>query len=136
MTFVQESLFPILRTKVYDRPLVYLDNAATTQKPQAVIDVLTSYYTSLNSNIHRGTHYLATAATERFEEVRHKVCSFINAADCTEVVFTRGTTESINLVASSFGERFIGEGDEVIRLWSIIPIWSLGRWSVSARGPR
>ena len=111
---MQESLFPILQTKVYDRPLVYLDNAATTQKPQAVIDVLNSYYTSLNSNIHRGPHYLATAATERFEEVRRKVCAFINAADRGEVVFTRGTTESINLVASSFGERFIGEGDEVI----------------------
>lgn len=111
---MQESLFPILRTTVYDRPLIYLDNAATTQKPQSVIDVLNSYYTSLNSNIHRGTHYLATAATERFEEVRRKVCAFINAADRGEVVFTRGTTESINLVASSFGERFIGEGDEVI----------------------
>lgn len=111
---MQESQFPILRTKVYDRPIVYLDNAATTQKPQAVIDVLTSYYTSLNSNIHRGTHYLATAATEKFEEVRRKVQSFINAADRAEVVFTRGTTESINLVAASFGERFIGEGDEVI----------------------
>ncbi|MBQ3579755.1 MAG: cysteine desulfurase [Bacteroidales bacterium] len=111
---VQESLFPILRTTVYDRPLIYLDNAATTQKPQSVIDVLNAYYTSLNSNIHRGTHYLATAATERFEEVRRKVCAFINAADRGEVVFTRGTTESINLVASSFGERFIGEGDEVI----------------------
>ena len=110
---MQESLFPILQTKVYDRPLVYLDNAATTQKPQSVIDVLNAYYTSLNSNIHRGTHYLATAATERFEEVRRKVCAFINAADRGEVVFTRGTTESINLVAS-FGERFIGEGDEVI----------------------
>lgn len=111
---MQESLFPILRTTVYDRPLIYLDNAATTQKPQSVIDVLNAYYTSLNSNIHRGTHYLATAATERFEEVRRKVCAFINAADRGEVVFTRGTTESINLVASSFGERFIGEGDEVI----------------------
>ena len=111
---MQESLFPILQTKVYDRPLVYLDNAATTQKPQSVIDVLNAYYTSLNSNIHRGTHYLATSATERFEEVRRKVCAFINAADRGEVVFTRGTTESINLVASSFGERFIGEGDEVI----------------------
>ena len=111
---MQESLFPILRTTVYDRPLIYLDNAATTQKPQSVIDVLNAYYTSLNSNIHRGTHFLATAATERFEEVRRKVCAFINAADRGEVVFTRGTTESINLVASSFGERFIGEGDEVI----------------------
>ena len=111
---MQESLFPILRTKVYDRPLVYLDNAATTQKPQAVIDVLTSYYTSLNSNIHRGTHYLATVATERFEEVRRKVAAFINASDRAEVVFTRGTTESINLVAYSFAERFIREGDNVI----------------------
>lgn len=111
---MKESQFPILRTKVYDRTLIYLDNAATTQKPQSVIDALTSYYTSLNSNIHRGTHYLATAATERFEEVRRKVQAFINAADRAEVVFTRGTTESINLVASSFSERFISDGDNVI----------------------
>ena len=111
---MQQSQFPILQSSVYGHPLIYLDNAATTQKPQSVIDALTSYYTSLNSNIHRGTHYLATAATERFEEVRCKVQSFIGAADRSEVVFTRGTTESINLVASSFSERFVGEGDNVI----------------------
>ena len=111
---MQQSQFPILQSSVYGHPLIYLDNAATTQKPQSVIDALTSYYTSLNSNIHRGTHYLATAATERFEEVRCKVQSFIGAADRAEVVFTRGTTESINLVASSFSERFVGEGDNVI----------------------
>ncbi len=111
---MQQSQFPILQSSVYGHPLIYLDNAATTQKPQSVIDALTSYYTSLNSNIHRGTHYLATAATERFEEVRRKVQSFIGAADRAEVVFTRGTTESINLVASSFSERFVGEGDNVI----------------------
>ena len=108
------SQFPIVQTTVYDRPLIYLDNAATTQKPQSVIDTLTRYYTELNSNIHRGTHHLATVATERFEEVRLKVCRFINAADRAEIIFTRGTTESINLVAFSFCEKFVSEGDEVI----------------------
>ncbi len=106
--------FPILGTTVYDRPLVYLDNAATTQKPQCVIDALCNYYTSLNSNIHRGTHHLASLATERYEEVRRKVASFVNAASSDEIVFTRGTTEAINLVAFSFAERFLSEGDEVI----------------------
>lgn len=106
--------FPILGTTVYDRPLVYLDNAATTQKPQCVIDTLCNYYTSLNSNIHRGTHHLASLATERYEEVRRKVASFINAASSDEIVFTRGTTEAINLVAFSFAERFLSEGDEVV----------------------
>mgnify|MGYP002622488020 FL=1 len=114
MTIVQRSEFPVLQRRVYGHPLIYLDNAATTQKPQSVIDCLVDYYTTLNSNIHRGTHYLATAATERFEEVRRKVRSFINAADDGEVVFTRGTTESINLVASSFAERYLGEGDNVV----------------------
>jgi cysteine desulfurase/selenocysteine lyase len=106
--------FPILGTTVYDRPLVYLDNAATTQKPQCVIDALCNYYTSLNSNIHRGTHNLASLATERYEDVRRKVASFVNAASSDEIVFTRGTTEAINLVAFSFAERYISEGDEVI----------------------
>lgn len=108
------SQFPILETTVYGRPLVYLDNAATTQKPQSVIDVVSNYYSSLNSNIHRGTHHLATVATERFEDVRDKVCHFINAPDRADIIFTRGTTESINLVAASFCERFVNEGDEVI----------------------
>lgn len=106
--------FPILNTQVYKHRLVYLDNAATTQKPEQVIQVLCDYYRTLNSNIHRGAHHLAAEATERYEEVRRKVQQFINARSSNEIVFTRGTTESINLVASSFGRRYLGEGDEVI----------------------
>ena len=106
--------FPILDTIVYNHRLVYLDNAATTQKPRQVIDALTGYYLTLNSNIHRGAHYLAAQATERYEEVRTKVQRFVNARSSKEIVFTRGTTESINLVASSFGRAFLGPGDEVI----------------------
>ncbi|MBR1834005.1 MAG: cysteine desulfurase [Bacteroidales bacterium] len=106
--------FPILDTKVYNHQLVYLDNAATTQKPRQVIDVLTGYYLTLNSNIHRGAHYLAAQATERYEKVRTQVQQFINARSRSEIVFTRGTTESINLVASSFGRAFLHAGDEVI----------------------
>lgn len=106
--------FPILDTQVYGKPLVYFDNAATTQKPQQVIDALTGYYTSLNSNIHRGAHYLAAQATEEYEQTRIRVQQFINARHRHEIVFTRGTTESINLVAATFGQRFLHEGDEVI----------------------
>ena len=106
--------FPILDTQVYGHRLVYLDNAATTQKPQQVIDALASYYLTLNSNIHRGTHYLATLATERYETVRQKVQQFIHAASNKEIVFTRGTTESINLVAATFGRQFLHKDDEVI----------------------
>ena len=106
--------FPILDTQVYGHRLVYLDNAATTQKPQQVIDALASYYLTLNSNIHRGTHYLATLATERYEAVRQKVQQFIHAASNKEIVFTRGTTESINLVAATFGRQFLHKDDEVI----------------------
>ncbi len=106
--------FPILDTKVYNRRLVYLDNAATTQKPRQVIDTLMGYYLTLNSNIHRGAHYLAAEATERYEKVRAQVGQFINARSRSEIVFTRGTTESINLVASSFGRAFLHAGDEVI----------------------
>lgn len=106
--------FPILDTQVYGHRLVYLDNAATTQKPQQVIDALASYYLTLNSNIHRGTHYLATLATERYETVRLKVQQFIHAASNKEIVFTRGTTESINLVAATFGRQFLHQDDEVI----------------------
>ncbi len=108
------SQFPILDTEVHGHPLVYLDNAATTQKPLSVVHTLTDYYLHLNSNIHRGTHHLAVLATERYEQVRRQVQQFINARHHHEVVFTRGTTESINLVASSFGRRFIQPGDEVI----------------------
>ena len=129
--------FPILDTKVYGHPLVYLDNAATTQKPQQVIDALTGYYLTLNSNIHRGAHYLAAQATERYEEVRRKVQLFVNARNNKEFVFTRGTTESINLVASSFGRGFLKECDEVIvsgmeHHSNIVP-WQLACEQVGAR---
>ena len=106
--------FPILTTQINDHPLVYLDNAATTQKPQAVIDSLRDYYAHTNSNVHRGGHTLAVRATDMYELAREKVARFINAAHAHEVIFTRGTTESINLVASSFGEAFIQPGDEII----------------------
>ena len=108
------ELFDILNTSVYGKPLIYFDNAATTQKPRSVIETLTNYYTTLNSNIHRGAHYLSTTATEAYEHSRRKVQSFINAKHSHEIVFTRGTTESINLVASSFAKRFLAEGDEII----------------------
>lgn len=108
------SHFPILGTAAHGHPLVYLDNAATTQKPLSVIETLDTYYRSQNANIHRGTHYLATTATEAYEKVRRQVQQFIGARHSHEIVFTRGTTESINLVASSFGKRYITAGDEVI----------------------
>ena len=105
---------PILNTQVYNHPLVYLDNAATTQKPRRVVDTLSNYYLTLNSNIHRGTHHLATLATERYEAVRRQVQQFINARSHREIVFTRGTTESINLVAASYCQRFLHPYEEVI----------------------
>lgn len=108
------SQFPILNQKVYGKPLVYFDNAATTQKPQSVIDTLCRYYETLNSNIHRGAHYLAAQATDEYEQTRRAVQEFINARNNYEIVFTRGTTESINLVASSFGQQFMNEEDEVL----------------------
>lgn len=106
--------FPILKTNVRNKPLVYLDNAATTQKPQQVLDILIRYYSSMNSNIHRGVHYLSGIATDAFETARIKVKNFINAKSEKEIIFTRGTTESINLVANSFGRSNLGEGDEII----------------------
>ena len=106
--------FPILDTQVHGHPLVYLDNAATTQKPQAVVETLSDYYLHLNANIHRGAHHLAAVATERYEGVRRQVQQFINARHSHEIVFTRGTTESINLVASSFAKRYFTGDDEVI----------------------
>ena len=110
---IQEQ-FPILDTEVHGHRLVYLDNAATTQKPQSVVDALTDYYGHLNANIHRGTHHLAVEATERYEAVRRQVQHLVNACHSHEIVFTRGTTESINLVASSFARRFFTGDDEVI----------------------
>jgi cysteine desulfurase / selenocysteine lyase len=106
--------FPILRRKIYNKPLVYFDNGATTQKPQAVIDALTDIYTSYNANIHRGVHFLSDASSEAYENAREKVKSFINAEKREEVIFTSGTTGSINGVAFSFGERYIVPGDEII----------------------
>ena len=106
--------FPILSTTVYDRPLVYLDNAATTQKPLCVLDAMRHEYLNVNANVHRGVHYLSQQATELHEAARETVRRFINAGKTEEVIFTRGTTESINLVASSFCEEFMKEGDEII----------------------
>ena len=106
--------FPVLDQQVHGHQLVYLDNAATTQKPLSVVQTLTDYYSQLNANIHRGAHHLAAVATERYEAVRRQVQVFINARHSHEVVFTRGTTESINLVASSFAKRFFRGDDEVI----------------------
>ena len=106
--------FPILNQTVNDLPLVYLDNAATTQKPQSVIDVINHYYTTFNANIHRGNHTLAVQATQAYENVRKKVATYLNAESADQIIFTRGTTESINLVAYSFGQAFVKEGDEVI----------------------
>ncbi len=106
--------FPILKSKIHGKPLVYLDNAATTQKPQSVIDTITNYYTTYNSNIHRGTHHLSNVATEAHESARVTIQNYINATHDHEVIFTRGTTEGINLVAHSFGEAFVKPGDEVI----------------------
>ena len=106
--------FPILSRTVYDRPLVYLDNAATTQKPRCVVEAITEEYYNVNANVHRGVHYLSQQATDLHEEAREKVRRFINARSTNEIIFTRGTTESLNLVASSFCDAFMQEGDEVI----------------------
>lgn len=106
--------FPILDQMVNGRPLVYFDNAATTQKPMSVINALTDYYCNYNANIHRGVHSLAEKATAAFEETRETARAFINASHTEEIIFVRGVTEAINLVASSYGLSFIGEGDEII----------------------
>lgn len=106
--------FPILGREIYKRPLVYLDNAATTQKPRAVVEAITNEYYSVNANVHRGVHFLSQQATDLHEAARETVRKFINARTTAEVVFTRGTTESLNLVAASYGQAFLHEGDEVI----------------------
>lgn len=106
--------FPILGREVYHRPLVYLDNAATTQKPRCVVEAITAQYYETNANVHRGVHFLSQRATDLHEGARETVRRFINARSTAEIVFTRGTTESLNLVASSFGEGFLKAGDEVI----------------------
>ncbi|MGK9124741.1 cysteine desulfurase [Olivibacter sp. SA151] len=106
--------FPILKTKVNGYPLVYLDNGATTQKPQSVINAITDYYTQINSNVHRGVHHLSQLATDAYEVTRRKLSEFINAAQDYEVILTNGTTHSINLVAHCYGKQFVKEGDEII----------------------
>ena len=106
--------FPILNREVQGNPLVYLDNAATSQKPQSVIDKLVSYYSEINANVHRGVHTLSQEATEEYEGARSKVRNLINAKEDAEIIFTRGTTEGINLVAQTLGVQRVGEGDEVI----------------------
>ena len=106
--------FPILKSKINNHDLVYFDNAATTQKPQSVIDSISNYYEKYNSNIHRGVHSLAEKATNEFEKTRTKIKKFINAKSNTEIVFTRGTTEGINLISSSLGKYKFSEGDEII----------------------
>jgi cysteine desulfurase/selenocysteine lyase len=106
--------FPILQQQIYKRPLIYFDNAASTQKPRQVIDAIRHYYEHDNCNIHRGVHYLSVKATEAYEEARREISLFINANSTREVIFTKGATESLNLVASSFGKRYIQPGDEVI----------------------
>ena len=106
--------FPILESRIYNKPLVYLDNAATTQKPQCVIDTISNVYTTMNANVHRGVHHLSQVATTAMEESRETVRRFIGAEHSHEIIFTRGTTESINLVASSFGGTFLKAGDEII----------------------
>jgi cysteine desulfurase/selenocysteine lyase len=108
------SQFPALDQLVHGKQLVYLDNSATTLKPQVVIDSIVEYYSTINSNIHRGIHYLSQRSTERYEEAREVVARFINAPSSREVIFTKGVTESINLVAHSYGETFLNEGDEII----------------------
>jgi len=106
--------FPILDTKVYGKSLVYFDNAATTQKPVQVLAAIEDYYTRYNSNVHRGVHLLSQQATAAYEESRKKVAAFINAAHSDEVIFTKGTTDGINLVASSFGRKFLHPGDSIV----------------------
>ncbi len=108
------GLFPVLHQEVHGKPLIYFDNAATTQKPQSVIDALGNYYGHDNSNIHRGAHALADRATRYYEATREAVREFLNAPESAEIIFTKGTTESINLVAQTFGRKFIGKDDEII----------------------
>lgn len=123
------SDFPMLRQEVYGKPLVYFDNAATTQKPVAVIDAMSDFLLQSNSNVHRGLHFFSEKATMEYEKARSTVAGFIHAPDPSQIVFTRGTTESINLLAFAFGEKHIGQGDEILITWlehhsNIVP-WQL-----------
>ena len=106
--------FPILAREVHGKPLVYLDNAATTQKPLCVLDAMREEYLNANANVHRGVHYLSQRATELHEQARERIRAFLNARSAAEIVFTRGTTEGLNLIASSFCDAMMQEGDEII----------------------
>jgi cysteine desulfurase/selenocysteine lyase len=106
--------FPALKTKVFGKPLAYLDNAATTQKPQLMLDAIEDYYSAINANVHRGVHFLSESATEAYEGARQRLQQFINAKHSNECIFVRGTTEAINLVATSFGQQFVKQGDEIV----------------------
>ena len=106
--------FPILNEQVYGKRLVYLDNAATSQKPQVVLDAIVEAYTHWNANIHRGVHHLSQVATEHHEQARQAVADFLHAQSAKEIIFTKGTTDAPNMLAFSFGEAFVGEGDEII----------------------
>ena len=106
--------FPILQQEVYGKPLVYFDNAATSQKPNVVINALSDYYQHTNANIHRGAHFLANKATGEYEATRETIRQMLNATSTEEIIFTKGTTEGINLIASTFGRKFIQKGDEII----------------------
>src|SRR5688572_10917721 len=106
--------FPILRRLIHGKPLVYLDNAATTQKPQLVIDRVTQFYVEENANVHRGLHWLSERATDAFEEARATIARFLNARRAEEIVFVRGATEAINLVAQSYGRSRVTRGDEIV----------------------
>ena len=106
--------FPILTREVYGHPLVYLDNAATTQKPEAVLQAMDEYYHTINANVHRGVHYLSQRATDAYEAARHTVAEFINARHTHEIIFTRGTSEAINLVSAVFGKQFLKPGDHIL----------------------
>lgn len=116
MSFIKNirTQFPILTQSIHGKPLIYFDNGATTQKPQAVIDAITTYYKTFNSNIHRGVHHLSQLATEAYEHTRDQVKLFINAQHQHEIIFTKGTTEGINLVANAFREKYLKSGDEVL----------------------
>ena len=128
--------FPALALQVYGKPLVYLDNAASAQKPLAVLDRMTEAYKTEYANVHRGLHYLANAATEAYEGGRAKVAAFLNAARTDEIVFTRNATEAINLVASSWGEPNIGPGTRSCsRSWSTIPTSCRGISCASVMAP-
>jgi len=125
--------FPALRRLVYNKNLIYFDNGATSQKPQVVLDAINKYYSKDNANIHRGVHYMSKKATTEFEEARKIIQRYINAKKSEEIIFTKGTTDGINLVANSFGS-LLKEGDEIQR-WNTTVILCLGKCCVSEREP-